>query len=314
MNHLNQFNYIEERLCTLATRIETRGKLNILDLHIISENFYRDLFNLLFLWDLKNLNDFKQNAEAIDLVDKKNKIIIQVSATATKSKIESSLTKDLSIYVGFRFKFISISKDATVLRSKTFSNPHNLKFSPNDDIYDVPSILKVVFNFTTDKQREIYEFIKKELGTEPEQQKIETNLASVINILAKENFDTDNTFKNQPFEVEKKIEYNELNRAKSIIDDYKIYHPKVDGIYSEFDKGGYNKSKSVLESVRRSYSNHKINFNADKLFAKVFDDIVTKIGNSSNYEKIPFDELELCVNIIMVDAFIRCKIFENPNG
>ena len=34
--------------------------------------------------------------------------------------------------------------------------------------------------------------------------------------------------------------------------------------------------------------------------------------NSTNYDGIPFEELELCVNILVVDAFIKCKIFESP--
>lgn len=40
MNRSQYFNYIEEKLNTLATRIESRGKLNILDFHLHSEDFY----------------------------------------------------------------------------------------------------------------------------------------------------------------------------------------------------------------------------------------------------------------------------------
>jgi hypothetical protein len=35
---------------------------------------------------------------------------------------------------------------------------------------------------------------------------------------------------------------------------------------------------------------------------------------SANYADIPVEELDLCVNILVVDAFIRCKIFKNPLG
>ena len=51
----------------------------------------------------------------------------------------------------------------------------------------------------------------------------------------------------------------------------------------------------------------------DHLFFEVISKVEEKILNSSNYSSIPFDELELCVNILVVDAFIRCKIFENPD-
>jgi len=96
MSRQQYFNFIEEQLSRLAFRIESRGGLNILDLHLHSENFYLHLFNLLFGWELQNLNVVKKNAAGIDLVDATNKIIVQVSATATKQKIESALAKDLS--------------------------------------------------------------------------------------------------------------------------------------------------------------------------------------------------------------------------
>ena len=56
MNRENLFNYIEEHLAVLAYRVERRGKLNILDLHLHSENFYRDFLNLLYGWNLENQN------------------------------------------------------------------------------------------------------------------------------------------------------------------------------------------------------------------------------------------------------------------
>ena len=40
MNRSKYFDYIEEKLTVLAIRIEKRGKLNILNLHVHSENFY----------------------------------------------------------------------------------------------------------------------------------------------------------------------------------------------------------------------------------------------------------------------------------
>lgn len=38
-----------------------------------------------------------------------------------------------------------------------------------------------------DKQREVFEFVKKELGNDVDVLKVDTNLATIINILASEN-------------------------------------------------------------------------------------------------------------------------------
>lgn len=110
MNRPNYFNAIEERLNFHALRIISRGRLNILDYHGHSENFFQFFLNEVYGWSVTNENDFKQNIEAIDLIDHTNNLILQVSATSSKQEIESSLSKDLiKNYIGYTFKFVSIA-------------------------------------------------------------------------------------------------------------------------------------------------------------------------------------------------------------
>lgn len=316
MNRPDYFNAIDERLNLLALRIEHRGKLNILDFHGHSEYFYQYLLNEVYGWSVVNENDFKQNVEAIDLIDHLNKLVFQVSATANKQKIESSLSKSsIKNYIGYTFKFVSIAKNADELRRETFKNPHGIKFTPSADIMDVRSILTKIRGFHINDQKRIYEFVKKELVVELNPMKLESNLANIINILSKEDWDkSDSTSEINSFEIDRKISHNNLNAAKVIINDYFIHYGRVDRIYSEYDSLGSNKSKSVLSTIQQEYAKAKSNLNDDQLFFEVISKVQGKILNSSNYTSIPFDELELCVNILVVDAFIRCKIFENPNN
>lgn len=309
------FDYIVSKLSALASEIEIRGKLNYLDLHVHSENFYLHFFNELFGWKLQNLNAVKQNAEAIDLIDHNNKIVIQVSATATKEKVESALTKDLSTYTGYFFKFISISKDADSLRSKSFTNPHQLTFVPKNDIYDIPSILKHIGSLSAIDQRRIAAFIKTELGAEVDPHKLESNLAAIINIFAKEEWDwNDTAVETIPFKIDDKIDHNTIVDARVIIDDYKVHYNRVDKIYGEFDKIGNSKSRSVLDAMRDVYLAQKNQFSGDALFFEIIETVANRIQKSANFVAIPVEELDLCVNILVVDAFIRCKIFKNPLG
>lgn len=316
MNRTQYFNFIEEKLNFLAYRIEIRGKLNILDLNLHSENFYLHFCNELFSWELQNMNAIKHNSEAIDLIDEKNRIIIQVSSTATKQKIELALSKEgLARYKGFSFKFISISKDASELRNQIYKNPYNIAFNPQLDIFDVKSILAFIFSLEIGRQKNIYNFIKRELISEVETVGIDTNLASIINILAQEDWDKEQeSYQIKPFEIDRKIEFNKLKNSQAIIENYKIHHNRVAKIYDEFNKLGINKSYSVLSSIRNDYLKNKTTISDDDLFFKVIELIIEKIKGSPNYTPIPFEELELCVNILVVDSFIRCKIFENPEG
>lgn len=316
MNRPNYFNVIEERINLLAIRIISRGRLNILDFHGHSENFYQFLLNEVYGWTVTNENDFKQNVEAIDLIDHTNKFILQVSSTANKQKIESSLSKDsIKTYKGYTFKFVSIARDADELRKQTYINPHGIAFNPSTDIIDKNSILSKIRGLHITDQERIYSFVKKELVMEVDPMKLESNLATVINILSKEDWN-----KNEPvseinsFEIDRKILHNNLNAAKIIIDDYSVHYGRVDKIYTEFDSQGSNKSSSVLSTIRQEYAKNKGVLSDDQLFFKVILNVQEKVLNSSNYTLIPIDELELCINILVVDAFIRCKIFENPEN
>lgn len=314
MKRVIYFDFIEEKLCTLSKRIEAKGKLNLLDIHGHSENFYLHFFNLLYNYELKNLNNKLQNVEAIDLIDKKNKIIIQVSATCTKRKIESALRKEIiNVYKDYTFKFISISKDASALRKSSIKNPYSINFSSANDIYDLPSILKFISSRNIDEIKVIYEFIKKELSEEPDAIKLDSNLATIINVLSKEQWDEATPTINS-FDIERKITYNELTKHSNTIKEYCIYQPRVEQKYAQFDSMGVNKSKSVLSSIHRLYLNYKNNNDADTIFSLVIDGIREKVLNSGNFTSIPIDELDLCIDILVVDAFIRCKILENPEG
>jgi len=314
MNRSKYFEYIDEKIHVLAHRIQTKGKLNILNLHLHSENFYLHFFNLLYGYELVNLNSNTQNIEAIDLIDHKNKIIFQVSATCTKQKIESTLSKNiLKKHSDYSFKFISIARDATDLRTKTFSNPHSVSFDPKNDIFDIKTILNHILTEKIERQRELYKFIKDELGGEIDIIKLDSNLATIINILSLEKWDDSHVDDNSnSFEIERKIQFNDLDDAREVIEEFRIYYKKVDEKYEEFDLLGVNKSYSVLRTIKEEYRKLKKIDNKDDIFFNTIENIKNKVLISKNLNNIPIDEIELCIDILVVDAFVRCKIFENP--
>ncbi len=317
MNRTIYFNYIEKKINELASRIESRGKLNILDFNQHSEVFYRDFLNNLYGWNLINLNEIKQNAEGIDLVDLDNKIIAQVSATATKQKLNNSFSKEIyQEYMGFTFKFISISRDFEIKDYEIPNNIYDIKFNEDKDIIDKNRILKKVLNLKVLEQKGLYNFIKEELGNEIDTLKMDSNLATVINILALEDLSEFETkYEINDFEINKKIVYNNLTDIKGIINDYKIYHSKINEMYITFDKCGVNKSFTILQTIRKKYFEAcQETDNECEIFLLVINKVIEIVLNSNNYAEIPYEELEICVEIIVVDAFIRCKIFENPEG
>ncbi len=205
---------------------------------------------------------------------------------------------------------------ADKLRTTSFSNPYHIEFFPKDDIYDIKSILNIVINMGIKEQYQLYEFIKDELGCSVDMVKVDSNLAGIINILFQDDLTPPSE---QPeinsFEIQRKIDFNELSMVQLVIDDYKVYYGRINEKYEEFDKQGVNKSLSVLSTIHKEYINLSMKIkDTNELFLSIIDGLIDRIMNSRNYTEIPYDELEMCVSILVVDAFTRCKIFKNPEG
>lgn len=313
MQRKKYYNSIAEKLSLLALRIKINGGLNLLELNLHSENFYRDLFNILFDYKLTNLNRRKQNAAGVDLIDENKKIVIQVSSTATREKIEKALAK-LSNYTDYSFKFISITTDGDNLTRNAYSNPFNLTFNADTDIYNVNSILRIIVDLEIDKMIEVFQLVNKELKTDPDPLKVESNLTKIIQILSGIDWAKERSRQTRrlPFDIEEKISFNRLKSSIRLIEEYKLHHFRLDKIYSEFDKEGKNKSLSVLNGLQSEYVRLQEDLAPDKLFTKIIDSLAEKIKSSANYSNMPDEELIMCIEILVVDAFVRCKIFENP--
>jgi hypothetical protein len=81
---------IINRLTYLQLNIKNRNLLNLNDINIYAENFYRDFLNKLG-YSFKNTNYNKQNCAYIDLIDDTNKKAMQITAQNDNKKISKSI-------------------------------------------------------------------------------------------------------------------------------------------------------------------------------------------------------------------------------
>jgi hypothetical protein len=159
--------------------------------------------------------------------------------------------------------------------------------------------------------------------------KISSDLTAVVNALGKKLFFPDIESDNEittPFDPEKKIQYNNVIKFKAIIQNYKSYVGKLSSIYKEFDTQGTNKTHIVLENIKLAYIKEKaallarnegkqeidvIRAAADNIIDNVEDTLLIEIKTSSNIETSS-ETINLSLQIVLIDAFIRCKILEEP--
>ena len=76
---------------------------------------------------------------------------------------------------------------------------------------------------------------------------------------------------------------------------------------------GVNKSFAVLSSLHDLYLNLASELTGDALFDKLLEsvyDIVNKDYECN--ESLTREELQVNIKIVLVDAFVKCKIFKKP--
>lgn len=300
----------------MAGIIQSNGKLNMLSLHTLSEDFILRLLKVVYGWELRNLNQTRPNAEAIDLISEiPNKLIVQVTGSSTKTKVQTTLDSlSISDYSGYKFIFVSITIDSDDLRNKKYNIPTFVSFDPKTDIIDITSIMRHIHNLNIPDQKKIWEFIKEELVNDPDLNKLDSNLAAMVDILCKVDWSAKAEPPNvDPYDITEKLDTNNLDIGKEIVAEYGVYYNHMDKIYDAYDEQAINRSLSIWHVIKGEYLRASQSKSGDELLFSIIDSVKSIITESANFAAISQEELELCVNILVVDAFIRCKIFTRPN-
>lgn len=299
----------------LKVEIKDSGKLNLLDINVHVEDFFRDLLNLIYGWQLQNMNQRNLNAAGGDLWYDDDKIVIQVSSTTTKDKIQSSIDKlSAEQFAGYRFKFLRIDGDVIKLRKESYNTHDGIVFNPSVDIIDISTLLNDITHLDIDCLRRVCELCEKEIVPLDTPKVTETDLAIVVKALATNVKNWSKERRPIRFDVDKKIDFNHLEGKRRLINDYKLYIGRLNAVYGEFVDNATDYSFIILQTLSDMYSDYLGQFESNALFDKIVDNTRELALKSKSAKDIPVDRVNVCINVIVVDAFIRCRIFEDPEG
>jgi len=126
----------------------------------------------------------------------------------------------------------------------------------------------------------------------------------------------------EAFEIEAKINHNDIKRNKAMIDEYKVFYRKVNSLYQTLEEQGSFKKENLLRNIKSIYVQVKgkyvgndanpmliIRDNADNIIEDVQERLLIMAEEKTkNYA----EDISFGLSIIMVDAFMRCKILEEP--
>ena len=160
-DHIKRISYA---LAVLRAHIEQMGYVHLFDSHIIAEDFMARLLNIVFGYQLKNLNYMHKNQPGIDLGDSTNGIAFQVQAERDKREIQ----RKINVFVGKqlytqypKLYFFILTKKRK--HRSLFDTGGCFLFDSKEHILDFNDLLEEINTLSSDKLGEIVEFLNREM-------------------------------------------------------------------------------------------------------------------------------------------------------
>ena len=313
----NSLRTIIRWLSFLRTQVELSNSLNLQDINVVAENFFRDFLNLLYGYELKNANRDKQNTPAIDLFDDERGIVIQVTSDNSAEKIHKTINgfNEGLLYNTYNRLIMLIITTKQDFPKAKFKNVGNALFSKEHDIIDVASILKDIEDLDPEKLQLIEDFILNEVALKApfhkrnkESNEVETIMKLIEYLSA--NSDIDDSPEKEP-NPEGKIFLRFAEYSDYLVGRFKelayIYVMPLKSAEKEIglDKVKVLKIQLYLKSISNRYLNEKEGNPQEAIYAMVAF-FSTKLSEAN------FDFDEIAAEFYLIDELIKCNVFPNP--
>lgn len=314
INRQEYITTIIKLLTRIPSQVESSNKLNLTDANNFSEDFYEQLLNLVYGYNLKNENQFDPNAAAIDLRDLDRRIAIQVTSTSALKKTTSTVDKftERELFNKFdRLVILNIVKKSKH-KDKTVGNDI-FKLNTEKDIWDIDDVLRDI-KFLSDikKIKAIRDFLIKELQDQPDStlpNEVNTILAMIEMLSNEKHPEAGNGFIEAP-DPDNKIHKRFADHAEYLTnryyDLYIEYGKILDAINEESDIGS--------QALRRAGTYLK-GFSDEALTQckgdpkKALDQLVDSFENHLSSLGFSFDSC--AAEFYIVDQLIKCNVFPN---
>lgn len=155
---------IAENLALLSREVSILNAVNLSDINIIAEDFFPGLLNLIYGYELKNANHLEKNAPAIDLIDQKNRIAVQVTSDNSSTKIKHTIeefNKSQAYHLYDRLVVLILTQKKKY--SSNFDTQGLFSFEKARDIWDVEKLIKDIRELETAQIKNVSDYLSEEL-------------------------------------------------------------------------------------------------------------------------------------------------------
>lgn len=302
---------IQRHFAYLKTRVEIAGSLNLTDIHIYAEDFYKGLFNILG-YSFRNDNPDNPNSEYIDLVDDKNKTAMQVTSQNDSGKITNSIQGFYSKpkYKDYSLKVLLIAKKAKDYQTD-FTNNGKYSFDHKRDVIDLSKLIAEIMDKEHHEIVEISRYL--DTGILIPRPKTETNEVETIMALL-EYLSDDSNYKEfdgiYECDPEKKIN----SRFKQYADSFK--EEFVDLFATYCNTITESKKSFGLDGVRAVKVSNFLRQISNRYLRNAKDNPIEACDNLTDFfeEKLNSNGIHAdngAIRYFLLDELIGCNIFSN---
>lgn len=313
MNRQDYQKSIISSLTWLSTQVAVHNRLNLTDINVHSENFYRDLLNLAFGYNLVNINIIEPNAAAIDLGDEGNQFAIQVTSTSALAKTRHTVTKFIEkrLYENYDRLVILNIKEKTAHTAQTVGDD-TYRLSTKEDIWDIGDLAVKINNLKLSKIKEISDFLNNQLYMKPTEslpRNVETILRLIELISDEEHPAVGEGFLDEPFpdeKINKRFADHSAFLKQEFLTLYQDYGAVLDSVEQESDIGQV-KIRRISQHLR-VYSDKVLTESAgDPRLAleKLIHNFVWMLSENG------FEADTGAAQFYIVKHLIRCNVFPN---
>ena len=151
---------VVDDLANLAGQVRMRNAIHLFDLTVTTENFFRDVLNILMRANFRNLNAQRSNEPGLDLGDEVLKIGVQVTSSANSAKVTNTLMK-ISDDNAKKFKKIIVLGLNKRQQSYSFDTELATKYSfSTDDIWDLDTLARLTIDLEIDQLHALYNLVR----------------------------------------------------------------------------------------------------------------------------------------------------------
>jgi hypothetical protein len=314
--------YIKEAaryLSIFAEYTKTISQLNLNDNSVVAENFFARVLNVVYGYELENLNMVKQNAAVVDLYDENRRISVQVTSQSAPSKVKSCLKsfEEKELYKDYDTLYVYIltskSKNGYSIDNVNLEQFH---FNAKTHVLDKSDLLKTLMNKDTVIQKEVVDILKSGIKILDEEEIFFSNeeqtMINLIGLLSanqrEDDFDRDTDI-----DPKKKIEKRFKDKAIIIDNQYfqlcLEYAPVLAVVEenNDIDSAKHSKVATYLK-VRSSKLLIENKIDAVRALDILIEDVTTLFHDA----KLTFDKM--AIEYFLLKSLTECNVFPLLRG